>query len=687
MPYIWSVPCPRNAHFTGREPTLKDLKDALTGGSGRVVTLYGAGGVGKTQVAAEYAYRHGGDYAVVWWVRAEEPTTLLEDLTELASRLGVGGSDGGHGNGRGSVHAELREALAQRNDWLLIFDNAVEPEMVASFLPPGQGSVLVTGRVPGKRSAAKGLLLSGLQRADSITFLKKRGGKNGGEASVEKVAQALGDLPLALEQAAALVRYSGITYHEFLRRFEHLWAEYLKEGAGATHPDATAMTWELSYRELRERYPVAADLLTLCSLFAAEDLGLDFLRRGAECAPYPLADVLADPAALQKAVLVLMRYALVKANDRSISLHRTVSRLVRERLAFEQQVDWARVALAMLATGFPFDPEDVQTWKASGPVIPHALIALRHAEDLGIERALVAHLYNNVGLYLHHRAAFEQAKQVFEHALMLARSVYGSEHPRVAGVSNNLARTLTELGDAREARGYLERAIEIDRKRYGDQDPHVASLANNYGRVLFHTGEADAARQQFEWALMVFRNTYGNEHSRVAAVMNNVGFIDRHAGDLTRAREQLEEAMGVAIAAGKADHPMMACIRMNLGRVHMAQGDFGGARLHFEKALVIDDEAFGREHRDVARDLIHMGNLEMEVGHHADALRYYRDALEVIQKVFGPTHTYTADCLNRLGKAAKGLGDEATAKQCFGQCSMILAKLNGDDRVVQLRAS
>jgi hypothetical protein len=212
LPPIWNVPPLRHPHFTGREELLDELHRKLA--HGRLV-LTGMGGVGKTQVALEYAYHHAHEFDLVWWLRAEEPTTLQADYAALAEPLGLPEAQESE---LAVVTYAVRRELSRRPDrWLLVFDNATEPKEVLPLLAEGNGHVLITSRHPSwplfasvsvaplTRAASTALLLSETAQQDRI--------------AADALAGELGDLPLALEQAAAYVRQSRVTLGEYLELF------------------------------------------------------------------------------------------------------------------------------------------------------------------------------------------------------------------------------------------------------------------------------------------------------------------------------------------------------------------------------------------------------------------------------------------------------------------------------------
>ena len=134
-PRVWNVPFRRNPDFTGREQQLAELAGRLGQGAAAAVAqvLHGAGGVGKTALAVEYAYRYRSQFDTVWWVRAEAPATLVGDLADLAVALRL--AEAGQADQQMAVLA-VRRWLDGHDRWLLVLDNAQAPDMPTGLQAP-----------------------------------------------------------------------------------------------------------------------------------------------------------------------------------------------------------------------------------------------------------------------------------------------------------------------------------------------------------------------------------------------------------------------------------------------------------------------------------------------------------------------------------------------------------------------
>ena len=197
-----NIPHLRNRNFTGREIILTDLRKALSSGKPAALTqaISGLGGIGKTQIALEYAYRHQSDYDVVWWVRAEKPETLAADYASLARARNLPEKDEQE---QQIIVEAVRRWLGQNKNWLLVFDNAQAPEDIRDYLPKEPvGHILITSRHQSWRGTASPITIKKWPREESVVFLCKRTGQKD-EDGANAVADALDDLPLALAQAGA----------------------------------------------------------------------------------------------------------------------------------------------------------------------------------------------------------------------------------------------------------------------------------------------------------------------------------------------------------------------------------------------------------------------------------------------------------------------------------------------------
>jgi Tfp pilus assembly protein PilF len=593
---VWNVAVERNPVFTGRRGLLGRLHQALTKPGNRQarVVLTGMGGVGKTALAVEYAHHHREEYLVVWWVRAEQPETLAADLAALAGPLGL--AEAGAREQQVILDAVGRW-LGEHDGWLLVADNAEPTKQTTGLFPDGPGRLLVTSRdVAWRRQATALLPVEVLERTESVRLLGRRTGDRD-KAAAERLAEVLGDLPLALEQAGAYCEAEQLPLAGYLDLLQTNAGELFAKGQPVDYTHTVATTWTLGVDQAASRSPPAPDLLRLLAYLGPDEIPWDLLTPAlAEQEALPGSLTGLTEGGLERALGALARFSLVKRTGTGVVVHRLVQQVVRDGLDSEEQSAWAEAAAGLLVVVFPYDSDWPETWPACQRLLPHVLAATAHAEDLEVASEAAGVLLNQVGVYFQGRAQLAAAEATLRRALRNAEAVYGLDHPKVAARVNNLADVLTEMGDLDGAQANFERALRIDMVRYGPDHPTIAIRMNNIGFLLLQRGDLAGARARVERALQIDEAAYGPNHHKVALRLHNLGFIAWKQGDLAGAHAHYQRALQLDEAVYGSNHSEVAIDISNLGLVLRDQGDRVGARAHFERALRILQVTYGTQH-------------------------------------------------------------------------------------------
>ncbi len=601
LPKIWNIPHRRNPNFTGREEILTDLREALTSGKPAALTqaMHGLGGIGKTQLALEYAYRHKADYDIVWWVRSEDPSTLASDYAALAGELNLPIADPSN---QPEIAAAVKAHLGHITGWLLIFDNVEKPEHVRPYLPLGEtGHVIITSRESDWSGTASELSVKVWPRKESVAFLLRRTGRDEPD-DADKLADVLGDFPLALEQAGAYIRKAGKSLADYTALYEKHRQDLLERGKPATDYEATvATTWEISFEALRKESPAGADLLNLCAFFAPDDIPLDIIRSGAQFLPEPLAGVVQDELKLDEALIALGHYSLAECQDGKLSVHRLVQAVTLDRLSEDDQKKWAEAAVRLVKRAFPQEDYDLRPWYECAWLVPHAMAAVAHARDLAIQCNATGKVLDEVGLYLRRCARFVEAQHVLEQAVMEDERSSGPNHHNVAVDLNDLGLVLLDLGDPKAAKEHFERALSINKSTYGPSHSEIAINLNNLGLVLSTLGDHEGAKAYYEQALDMDRDLYGPEHPAVAIRLCNLGFVLYRCGEFRRAYEYFERALAIDETAFGPNDPKIVSHLGGIGLVLRRLGDLQGAKEHFKRELGICGQFLGNDHPDTER--------------------------------------------------------------------------------------
>ncbi len=586
---------PRNPNFTGREDILAQLRSALT--SGQVAAwkqaLTGLGGTGKSQIAAEYAYRYKDDYQFIWWLPSEEPAALASNYAGLAQELDL--PDKGSAD-QMTIIAAVKRWLEENRGWLVIFDNVTHPADIEAYLPrDGTGHAVITSRDPNWGGSAVVLPIQVFKRDESVDFIIKRT-KQESREDADELADTLGDLPLALEQAAAFMEERAVSIMDYLKLFRERRAEVLERGKPTAYPETIATTWDISLQAIKSEFQEAVDLIKLFAFLAPDDIPRSLLIEGAQDLPEPLRCVLQDPIKFNDAVAALRQYSLVNVADDCFSIHRLVQAVTFDSLGEEEKKKWAEAAVRLVNRAFPFESDDVRTWSTCSSLLSHALASAKLAEELEIAPEETSRLLNQSGNYIKGRADLLGAKALYKRALAIGEKVYGPDHFVVAVYANNLGFVLKDLGDLKEAKRLYGRALAIDEKVYGPDHPDVAIDVNNLGGVLRFLGDPQGAKKLYERALAIDEKVYGPDHPDVAIDVNNLGNVLDDLGDLQVAKKHYERALAIGEKVYGPDHPQVAIYANNLGNVLMGLGDLQGGKKCYERALRIFRKSLGDDH-------------------------------------------------------------------------------------------
>jgi tetratricopeptide (TPR) repeat protein len=514
LPPVWNVPHPQNRAFTGREELLEELAAGGGGGTATPITqaIVGLDGVGKTSLAVEYAYRQRAQLDVVWWLRAEESATLMGDFTGLASALAL--AEAAQPDQTRIVRG-VHHWLADHDRWLLVFDNAHRPEDLTSLLPPaGNGQVLITSRWSAWGRWATVCRLEVLARQEAIALLRRHTGTQD-ERVASALAEALGDLPLALAEAAAYIDETQIGLEEYLElvRDRSVELSNLRHPAGSHQRVATV--WSLSLDRVREEAPATEALLKLWAFLAPGDIPRNLPREHPEVLPEELRQLAGDALAYNDALRVLSRYSIATVTPATVSLHPLVQAVIHARMGREER-QFAQAAVQLLDAAFPANSWELATWPVCKRLLPHVLAATEHAERLRVAVQQVGQVLTRASRYLRGQGEPGEARPLAERALSLAKDTLEPNDPQLGERYDELSLVLRDLGDYQPARQLLERALAIHQAAYGPDHPTMAAQHYNLGGVLRQLGDLAGARTHHERALAIDEAALGAQHPTVA---------------------------------------------------------------------------------------------------------------------------------------------------------------------------
>lgn len=593
-PIIWGNVPPRNLHFTGRRELLTELHERLGGEQADMPTavlpqaLHGMGGVGKSQLAVEYVYRHQGEYDIIWWIPAELPAQIGSALVDLAQRLGL--PVGMEANTAIPAVLEALRTWTAGGRWLLVFDNAEDPREVRSYFPTGgSGRVLVTSRNMEWARVARRLEVDVFARSESVELLQRRD-PDLSETDGARLAEALGDLPLAIEQAATWRAETGMPADEYLRLFQEKLEELLDTGAPMDYERPVTAAWNVSLDRLAVSNPAALRLLQMCAYFAPEPISRQLLA-GAKVSIIPELDrALRDAIQLNRAIREINRYALARIDHRtnSLQMHRLVQAVLIGRMSAEEQETMRRGAHAVLADGDPHDPVGPETWAKYAELYPH----------------------------------------------VLATGAAGSDNTWLRELLLNEIKYLYFWGDHLGSSRLAEQTYDTWRDIHGEDAPHTIEVAAWLAWMYFVIGRYGDAAELNSRLLDICSRVFGPDGEPTMGTLGAVGADRRVNGSFAEARELSAEVHQRASRTLGIDDPVTLNAAHNLGVSLRLLGEFGDARELDEDTWRRRVQLFGEDYLDSLYSLDALAIDQRELGDYVGAQLKHEDLLGRFRHLF-----------------------------------------------------
>ena len=666
----------KGEQVVGREEALLSVREQLTKGDpthiGQAAALWGLGGLGKTQLAVEYAYRHKKDYpnGVIWLTADQDIDAQLIDLANEAKWVAPQ-----------SEHKFKLETAQQRlrtySDCLIVFDNLESPKAIKAYLPEPEANphILVTSRTeqPGFTPISLDLLDSEL----SLKLLLQGAGsaqKPVGaeeEKAAREIANALHGLPLALELAGAYVSYRRVGWQEYRDLLKQsvkaaLPVKFLG-GSFTKHEKDLYSTLKINEEVLSEE-PRLRDILDLLAWSGSASMGMSLM-----CALLGARNQAELTNALSLATSIRL---LQKVGKDSYSIHRLVAEMWREEIPLAGREAWINEICGRMGDWFQQRKEGFENLAGFEAEIDHLRTWQQHALDHAqkhASRLTWLQAYPSI-----HRGQYKETKKWVTKASELLEQFKVEDPQLEANLLEDHGFCFYYSGDFKRALEHYQKSLSIRKELFGERHSETARSFDNIGNSYSGLGQLDLGLENVEKSLSLRKELLGERHSETALSFNNVGSAYTNLGQNERALGYYEKALGIYLELFGEHHPDTALSYNNMGISYANRGQEERALEYYQKALGIYIKLFGERHPDTALSFNNIGVSYSNLGQNERALEYYEKALNVRLELFGERHPDTALSFNNTGVSYSNLGQNERALECYEKALKVRKEQLGD---------
>jgi len=632
----------------------------------KIFVVHGLGGMGKTQLAVEFARKHHPRFSSVFWLDGQTQNSLKQSIANSASRIPEGQiaeeSRSYSTSGDGNINAVVKDVLGwltnpDNTEWLLIFDNVdrdhrqrdADPNAydVTHYFPGADhGSILITTRLFYLEQLGASLGLKTVDMYQAHAIFQSRYGRSVGktayvlnslkriacthhntndpstdQAEIETLLSLLHGLPLALAQAASYLRETGIDFATYIKFYKQQWKELMEphDDTGTPlqdYPDRSVWTtWTISFSAIREKNEAAANLLLLWAHLDNKDVWYGLLAAAlheltdhkydpAECLPAWLHGIASSELKFTDTIRLLHNYSLIEDMEglASYATHPVVHQWALHMQDETQRVNLARLAVIVI-----------------GWVLPN-----EYAEEF-----------------------LTMQRRLFAHAHCSSQWI------------------LTSVANRSHRRGHACSVVSVEEK-------HAELILNaviEHGFLCKYQNKLIEAEKVFQYALQESELAFGPEHELTIKIVGSLGIVYADQGKLAEAELMYQRALGEQEKIFNSEHEDTLSTVNNLGALYKNQGRLAEAELMYQRALQGREKALGPEHVVTLTTVYNLGNLYQDQGKPAEAEKLYQRALQGYQKTLGSenvgTHEPALDVMYNLGDLYERQGKLTEAKEMF----------------------
>lgn len=672
-----------SAPYTYRSDFISKISEQLN--KNKVAVITGLGGIGKTQLAANYITEYMNKYKLIGWINASNILSIQNSYIELVEKLD---SEYKYTNiiNQDFVLKYMKNWLENHEDWLIIYDNVKNPKELKEVLPnPINGHIIITSQKAKWSKFNPTIELKKLTREESISFLMKKAEKDY-EYDMEELISLLDNFPLALEHAASYIHKTSRSFSYYLNKFKSRRSEMLsKAKIPEDYNHTIATTWEIAFDEIKEKCPDAIEFLYFISFLAPEDIPLEMLKIKEE-SEINIVEILRDDFRIDDVIESLLDYSLINCNNctNKINIHKLVQVVVNYKLSKDIKKKYCEDIINIFNKILSNNINDLSNKCQFKELLPHAIQLIENARDIGIKSKELSVLCENVGLLLNKIADYEKAIKILKYGLNIGEKIFNYYSKEIANYIINLGFVEKLSGNINEGLRYYNKAVNIYEKLNLICSLEYALLINNIGRVKMDQGKYEESHELIFKSFQILEKLNLQYDVKNIVVLSNLALSFEHIGDINSAikinrkvleilkENNLKESQEMATCLNNLScclikknksysalvlnfrsikieesivgdkHPISAIYYSNIASLLIDRGEFLEARKYIIKALKINKHIYGMKHYSIGKEFYNCFNFMYKQKKYKPAKKFLEESIKIYEQFYGINYSELA---------------------------------------------
>ncbi|KAJ7062722.1 hypothetical protein C8F01DRAFT_985933, partial [Mycena amicta] len=660
--------------------------------------LYGLGGAGKTQIALKFIADSGTRFTDQFKINASSAETIEAGYRQLAIAKKLGDT----------VEAAQTWLKANQQEWLVLFDNADKRDLnLGRYLPKyHHGNILITSRSPDlwvhTGSPEKAIQISDLSVDDAGILLLNRAGIELESATASLTFfQELHCFPLAIVQAGAFIGKSPRLKQDisrYVQLYQKNKAALLSEKPAQSTEDykeTVYTTWRMSFDQLLQLEPLAAQFLQLCSFIHFEGISEDIFERAST---YEMEDGALTPSfdVLKPSLEFLSSFRDTDTNWNSLVFERITTELCGYSLMAWQNGaysihplvhHWARTTIIDLVGFSKLIVGLLGMAAACSSGLVQKIGLVLHLAQLAADIDLVDTGFDvNFAGVFYEGGIFRRAEALRKNVLSRSVSLLGTEHPNTVQAMANLAVTYNGLGRYTEAEKLQEQVLEKRTQLLGAEHPDTVRVVANLAATYCNLGRYTEAEKLDKQVLEKYTQLLGAEHPDTVQAMGNLAANYRNLGRYTEAEKLDKQVLEKHTQLLGAEHPDTVRVVANLAATYWCLGQYTEAEKLQEQVLEKHTQLLGTEHPDTVEAMANLAATCCNLGRYTEAEKLDKQVLEKYMQLLGAEHPDTVQAMGNLAANYRNLGQYTEAEKLDKQVLEKYTQLLGAEHPDTVRA-